>query len=250
MGGTMPAKARFELRLTKERLFYCGMALLVTAAVVVGFGPSWFMRGYMASPRPLAPLTPLVIVHGIAFTAWMALFITQAGLISARQHKLHMRLGVATVGLAVLIVVLGVLAAARQAALGSGPPNLPPLTWFAVPFLDMVVFSGLVAGGYVYRRDPQTHKRLMLCATLLMLQPGIGRMPIPDVAMFGGELRTLIAFLLATPLLAWDFVQRGRPHKATLIGLGILGVEQLVRLAIWRNPAWLEFAGSIVPVLS
>jgi hypothetical protein len=65
------------------------------------------MRGYMTSARPLSPLAPLVIVHAIAFTAWIALFLAQAGLISARQHKLHMRLGMATVGLAVIIVVLG-----------------------------------------------------------------------------------------------------------------------------------------------
>jgi hypothetical protein len=113
----------------------------------------------------------------------------------------------------------------------------------------MVVFSGLVAGGYVYRRDPQTHKRLMLCATLLMLQPGVGRMPLPDTSL-GMELGVLIAFLLATPLLAWDYVQRGRPHKATLIGLAALGAEQLVRLAIWRNETWLELAGWIVRALT
>jgi cation transport ATPase len=246
----MPTKARLELRLTKERLFYCGMALLVTAAVVIGFGPSWFMRGYMTSARPLSPLAPLVIIHAIAFTAWIALFLAQAGLISARQHKLHMRLGMATVGLAIIIVVLGLLTGARSAAIGSGPPGVPPLTWFANPFLDMVVFSGLVAGGYVYRRDPQTHKRLMLCATLIMLQPSVGRMPFPSTTIFAGELTTLIAFLLATPLLAWDLVQRGRPHMATLIGLGALAAEQLVKLAIWRTETWQEVAGLIVRFLS
>jgi uncharacterized membrane protein YozB (DUF420 family) len=230
----MPTKARLELRLTKERLFYCGMALLVTACVFIGFGPSWFMRGYMTSARPLSPLAPLVIVHAIAFTAWIVLFLAQAGLISATQHKLHMRLGMATVALAVIIVALGLLTGARSAAIGSGPPVVPPLTWFANPFLDMLVFSGLVAGGYVYRRNPQAHKRLMLCATLIMLQPSVGRMPFPSTTIFAGELTTLIAFLLATPLLVWDYVQRGRPHTATLIGLGALAAEQLVKLTIWR----------------
>ena len=153
-------------------------------------------------------------------------------------------------GLAVVIVVLGLLTGARSAAIGSGPPDVSPLTWFANPFLDMVVFSGLVAGGYVYRRDPQTHKRLMLCATLIMLQPSVGRMPFSSTTVFAGELTTLIAFFLATPLLAWDFVQRGRAHIATLIGLGTLAAEQLVKLAIWRTEPWLEVAGSIVRVLS
>jgi hypothetical protein len=64
------------------------------------------------------------------------------------------------------------------------------------------------------------------------------------------KLTTLIAFVLATPLLAWDLVHRGRPHKATLIGLGALGVEQLVKLTIWRTATWQEVAGSIVRMLS
>jgi hypothetical protein len=246
----MATKARSQLRVTKERLFYCGMALLITASVVIGFGPSWFARGYMESARPLRPLPPLVIVHALAFTAWMALFITQAGLISARRHALHMRLGMATVGFAVIIVVLGVLTGARSAALGSGPPSVPPLTWFAVPFLDMVAFSGLVAGGYAYRRDPQTHKRLMLCATLIMLQPSIGRMSWPDTTLFGPELATFIAFAMATPLLAWDLIQRGRLHLATIAGLAVLAGEQLVRLAIWREEAWLAIAERMVRALS
>jgi hypothetical protein len=109
----------------------------------------------------------------------------------------------------------------------------------------MVAFSGLVAGGYVYRPDPQTHKRLMLCATLLMLQPGVGRMPLPDT-LLGPELGTLIALLLATPLLTWNFVQRGWPHMATLISLGVPAAEQLVRLTIWRSETWLEAADLIV----
>lgn len=248
---TRSKKRGLELRLTKERLFYCGMALLITFSAVIGFGPSWFLRGTMPSPRPLHPLAPLVIIHATAFTAWMALFITQAGLISARQHKLHMRLGMATVGLAAAMVVLGLLTAARQAMLGSGPPSVPPLTWFAVPFFDMAVFSSLVAGGYAYRRDPQAHKRLMLCATCLMLQPSVGRMPFfPTDTIFGQELSTFVAFLLATPLLAWDLTQRARIHWATMVGLGLLAGEQAVRLAIWKNAVWLTIAADLVGVLS
>jgi hypothetical protein len=48
----------------------------------------------------------------------------------------------------------------------------------------------------------------------------------------------------------WDFAQQGRPHPATLIGLGVLGGEQLFRLAIWRSEPSLDLAGSIVRVLT
>ena len=246
----MATKARPRLRVTKERLFYSGMALLIFALVVIGFAPTWFMRGSWPTLRPLRPMTPLIILHGTLFTTWIALFVTQAGLISARQHKLHMKLGLATVALGAAMVVVGLLVGAGQVARGASPPGLPPLTFFAVPFLDMMVFAGLVAGGFAARRDPQTHKRLMLCATGLMLQPGIGRMEfIPN--FLGPETTAPIAFLtVAIPLVAWDIVQRGRPHRATLIGLGALGGEQLLRLAIWRSEPWLAVAGWMVRALS
>jgi hypothetical protein len=247
----MATKASFELRLTKERLFYSGMALLIFFLVVIGFAPTWFLRGQLPTRQPLHTLVPLVLLHGTLFTTWIGLFVTQAGLISVRQHKMHMKFGLMTVGLGVAMVVVGLLTAAHEVVAGDGPPGIPPLTFFTIPFLDMVVFASLVAAGYATRRDPQTHKRLMLCATALMLQPGIGRMEfIPSTTLLGNELTTLIAFLLATPLLAWDYAQRGRPHKATLIGLGVLGGEQLLRLAIWRNEIWLAAAASIVKALT
>jgi hypothetical protein len=246
----MATTARPQLRLTEERLFYSGMALLIFAIVVIGFAPTWFLRGTLSTTSPLKPLTPLVMLHGTLFTTWVLLFITQAGLISARQHKLHMRLGVATVALGVTMVVVGLLTAVWQEV--PSPPVLPPQTNFAFPFFDILAFAILLTGGYVTRRSPQTHKRLMLCATAVMLQPAVGRLGhfIPSTTILGYEITTVIAFLFATPLLVWDFVQRGRPHKATLIGLGILGGEQLLSLAAWENKTWLTFAGWIVRTLS
>lgn len=246
---TNAATPGFELRLTNERLFYSGMALLIFTVVVIGFAPTWFLRGLVPAVRPLHPMTSLVMLHGTLFTSWILLFVTQAGLISARQHKLHMKLGLATMGLGATMVIVGLLTAAGQVVRGTSPPGIAPLSFFAIPFGDMVVFSGLIAGGFFTRRDPQTHKRLMLCATALMLQPGVGRMDF--LPLFLGEQTTaILAFLLATPLLAWDFVQRGRPHKATLIGLAVLGGEQLVRIAIWRTETWLSAAAWIVGTLT
>jgi hypothetical protein len=246
----MAARARAQLRLTNERLFYSGMALFIFVLVFVGFAPTWFMRGAFETARPLKPLAPLVVLHGALFTAWIALFVTQAGLISARQHKVHMKLGLATVAVGAAMVVVGLLTAARQAALGSGPPDLAPLTWFTAPFSDMVVFPTLLAAGFAFRRDPQTHKRLMLCATGLMLQPGVGRMEFLPLFLGPETTAILAVLLLAIPLLLWDYAQRGKPHPASLFGIGLLAGQQLVRMAVWENPTWHAIAGSIVRALT
>ena len=245
----MATRSAPRIRLSSERLFFAGMGIAILLLVFVGFAPTYDLRHTIDSGRPLTPLTPLIMLHGAAFTAWVLLFIAQAGLISARQIKLHKWLGGTMMGLAAAMVLLGVLTAVGQVERGSGPPELPPLVWLAVPLIDMPVFAGLVAAGYLNRRDPQTHKRFMLLATLLMLQPAIGRLPVLVATPIGPELNALVAWAFSLALIAWDLASRGRVHKASVIGILVLAGEQLLRIAIWRTEAWLSFAAWIVATL-
>jgi hypothetical protein len=236
-------------RMNPERLFFGGMGLFVLVLVVAGFAPSFYLRGVAAPYVPLNPMTSLIVAHGIVFSAWVLLFISQTALITTRRVHVHRRLGLAGMGLAATMVVLGVLVAVQQAVLGRAPPGLPPLQWFAVPMFDMVVFAGLVTAGFVLRRDAQTHKRLMLLATLVMLQPAIGRFPFPT-DVFYGELATVVAWAMCLPLVAWDVFSRGRIQWATAIGVTVLAAEQLIRIAVWRTDEWQMLAAWVVGALS
>src|SRR5690348_3794474 len=92
-------------RKASERKFYSRMALFLVALVLLGFGPSFYLRGVVpAYPRPNPTLPPAVILHGSVFTLWMALIIAQTQLISARKHEVHMRLGKMAMFLAILMV--------------------------------------------------------------------------------------------------------------------------------------------------
>jgi hypothetical protein len=82
---------------------------------------------------------------------------------------LHRRLGVAGAGLAVLLVPVGItttVQAIRRVA--AGGPGLP-LALLPIPLGGVLVFATLVAAGILYRRRPETHKRLMLLATINIL---------------------------------------------------------------------------------
>lgn len=232
-----------------DRLFFGGMGIAVLLLVFWGFAPSYYLRGALDAGRPLAPLTPLILLHGALFTAWVLLFTLQTTLIAARQHRIHRRVGGAMIGLAAAMVVAGTLVAVGQVERGSGPPDLPPLVWLAVPLIDMPVFAGLVAAGYRHRRDPPAHKRFMLFATLLMLQPAIGRMPRLLETPLGPEINALAAWAFSLTLIGWDLASRGRVHWASAVGIAVLGAEQLVRLALWRTAGWEAFAGWIVATL-
>ncbi|WP_395444181.1 hypothetical protein [Caulobacter sp. UC70_42] len=86
--------------------------------------------------------------------------------------------------------------------------------------LGILAFAGLIAGGVALRRKAEWHKRLMLCATITILGPGLGRLlPMPSfgeaapLVMFG----VILLFGLAGPVA--DLVTRKRVHPAYAWGL-------------------------------
>jgi hypothetical protein len=118
---------------------------------------------------------------------------------------------------------------------------IPPLTFLAVPLLDIPVFALLIGGALANRRTPLTHKRLMFIAMIGMMSPAIGRMPLPPpfvgpVAIFA--LPDL--FLLA--LMLFDLMTLGRVHRATVWGGLLLVGSQILRVLIWETEGWLAFA--------
>jgi uncharacterized membrane protein len=133
-----------------------------------------------AQLRPLvaAPALPLCIhVHGALFTAWVLLFVAQTSLVAARRTDLHKRLGVGGAVLAAAMVVSGTFVAidsARRARPALGAlAAAPPLFVLVIPLASVVVFTILVGLGLYYRRRAETHKRLMLLATIALLPPAL-----------------------------------------------------------------------------
>src|SRR5262245_9823894 len=82
---------------------YLFLALALLAVVLGGFARTYYLRYWFDVP----PITVLLHLHSIVFTAWFALFVVQTRLIAAQNYRLHMRVGVAGVVLAALVVLLG-----------------------------------------------------------------------------------------------------------------------------------------------
>src|SRR5262245_24904650 len=71
--------------------FYLTMSVVAATILFLGFAPSFYLKSVIQAPTP--PLFALTIVHGVVFTAWMALFITQSALIVAKRPAPHRQLG-------------------------------------------------------------------------------------------------------------------------------------------------------------
>ena len=223
----------------RDRLFYTGMAVLAAALVFVGFARTYYLKDLFGRP----PLVPLVHLHGILFTSWFVLLLSQATLVAAKRTDIHRRLGAVGAGLAGLMIVVGPITAIRAARRGFGPPGgLSPLVFLVIPIFDILVFAILVAAGLYYRRQSQTHKRLMLLATIAILPPAMARLPFAFILATGPLAFFGLADLVLLACIFYDVVAHRRLHPAYLWGGLLLVVSQPLRLAVGGTGAWLAFA--------
>ena len=168
---------RWEERALAERRFFTGMALAILATVFVGFSRSFFLRPLF--PELPSPSETIFYVHGVVFTGWIVLFVAQTWLVAGGRTELHRKIGPFGAVLAVAMVVLGTLGAliaARRVTGFVGIP-IPPLQFLAIPIFDMILFPTFVWLAIAQRRNPQSHKRWMLLATVNLLTAAIARWP-------------------------------------------------------------------------
>jgi hypothetical protein len=231
---------RQRVALPAERVFYLSMAVVIFAAVFLGFARSFYLR--FLFPDWPAPPERIFYIKGAIFTAWYVLLIVQAGLITLDRRGLHRGLGVLGACIAALMVITGIYGSLVAAARPPGIPGVTPmpLAFLVVPAVDMAMFAILVGLAIAKRNRPQTHKRLILIASIGLVVASVARWPlVPDVPF---PVYFAITDILLVPLIVWDVASRGRPHPATVAAGGALVASQFLRFAIGSSPVWLAFA--------
>jgi hypothetical protein len=234
---TKPQKSRPNRQY--DNYFFSAMALLILVTVFVGFARTYFLAGVFRAPLP----SLIIHIHGAVFSSWILLLIAQISLVSAGRVDIHRRLGLAGFGLACLMVTLGVLAASNSLARGFSPPGSPfdPKTFYAIPIGDMVVFATLVFFAYRARTDPAAHKRLILIATISLLDAPTGRPPFSVITARPFFDSTFVVIFLLL-LVAYDLFSTRKVHRATIwAGLFVVIAEQL-RVPLGNTAAWHTFA--------
>ena len=213
------------------------MAIAIVVTVFAGFSRTYYLKSYFGG----AALSPLLHAHGLIFTSWLALFFTQTVLVAAHRTDVHRRLGLAGGVLAALVAAAGIVTAVVRAKQGAAPPGFPPLAFLAIPLGDMLVFTSLVGAGFYFRRRADTHKRLMLLATIGILPAAIARLPF-EFLKAGPPAFFALTDLFVAACVVYDLASRGRVHPATLWGGLVVVLSQPLRLMISDTSAWLAVA--------
>jgi energy-converting hydrogenase Eha subunit A len=248
MSTTVPAPAirsslarsqTFQTRPADHR-FFSIMSVVTSVTIVAGF---W--NTYLPKILTSAPLPPIIHVHAAIFTSWLVFFVMQTLLVLNGKTAIHRRLGIVGVMLAVLMVVVGTVTTLTVTRLGHrGIPGVefPDPAGFLLLNLNAIfVFAILVAAGWYFRRNAQTHKRLMLMATMsALVGPGASRLPFASGRPAVIALLVL-GFLFTGPI--YDLVTRRRVHAAYLwsVPLAFLAVPpivaQLSASTLWQRVA-------------
>ena len=225
---------------TKPRSrFYVFSAAVLLLIAIVGFAPTFYLRAAFDAPEfswrgGARALSWRVIVHGLIFTSWFLVFALQAALVAGRRTALHRALGWAGAAIGLAVVVSGGIATPYRFAELASQGRLNPLSpgpgatiiaWSNTT--SIVAFAILLAAAIVLRHRPDTHKRLMLLASISIIQPAFGRIfrwPVFEAPGVEGIMLSVAApFALVAALVVYDVLSRRSLHPATMAGTAVFG---------------------------
>lgn len=227
-----------------ERRFFLAVSILFPIIVLIGFGPTYYLKGFFNSP----PIPRLVVhLHGFLMAAWVVLFFAQTYFIRSTRIKTHQQLGLLSIALGVGIFITGLVTAVAAARYGSSatPPGVDPKEFLVVPFFDMFVFAVLFAAAIYYRRNAPNHKRLMLVTVLNFLPPAIARFPFGLTAAYGPLWFFGVPDLIAIVFVIVDTWRNKKLNKVFLAAVIFMIVSHWARLPLSTTTAWHSFANWI-----
>jgi hypothetical protein len=229
-----------------SRRFYGAMAISIAALVFAGFARTYYLREWFDVP----PITMLLHLHGLAFTAWVLLFVVQTRLIAAHNYRMHMRLGIAGVIVAACVVVLGVATAIVSAsAPRMRPMGLTSPQFSLIPLVAITSFAILVSAAIFFRRRPEFHKRLMTLAMIAVIAPPTARLiALTTDGTHFLAIQTSMTAVLVILCLINDWQGRRTLHPLYAICGTFLVISWPLRVWVARTPAW-DHAGQWIAQL-
>ncbi len=156
---------------------------------------------------------PKFIIHGIFTLSWFIIFVVQTNFIRKGNINAHMSWGVAGMisGIGVFLSTLYVFIAIYK-----GWDVMPDFV--KANRIFMLSFAILLVLGYLHRKNGAKHKRFIYLATLLILEPIIGRVS-DKLQIENWELFYIVVwngFFIS--LLIYDWINFKKIHKISWIG--------------------------------
>ncbi|MDR8394307.1 hypothetical protein NC796_24375 [Aliifodinibius sp. S!AR15-10] len=235
----IPKEDPSNIKVNSRTRVFLGLALLMTLIAVGGFWHTYWWPMLTGEVN----FHWLIHIHGAIFTLWMVLFIAQTAFVYKNRTDLHIwvgkRIGIlwgALVILVGLVLSFGVI----SPAIGTEFETLADfINFFPIAFGDVITFSFLFGLGIFYRSKPETHKRLMILSTVVLLFA-----PAERLMRFIPGLPAQITFALGLPFvpallaIGHDRWRTNRIHPVYIWGTTLIALETVSTLYFFASPGW------------
>jgi hypothetical protein len=224
--------------------FHFVMALLMAGVVAYGFSRT--IGDNLI--HPTIPRPRLLYVHAALFSAWIAIYVLQTGLVATGNVRLHRRLGLVWLWVGAAMPVIGVATAIvmRRFDIIQLHETLPIL---AVPLWDILAFTACFALAALLRKRPEFHRRLMFLAICNIMDAAFARFPLPAAWFEAGWFYYALDGLVLIAI-GRDLIVQRRVHLVFAVALPLMVAGQIVTWTLWHHaPAvWLAFCRALVGV--
>lgn len=224
--------------------FYAGACMAAFALVFAGFARTYYLKAMFGTPA----LPWLLHLHGALMTGWFALFFTQTHLIASRRVAMHRRLGIvgAMMAASIVVVVVTVLVHAAARDVSSPAESARSIVFLGTGLVNVGIFATFVGTAIALRRRPDSHKRLMLLATLAILVAALARIPLDFIERGGLSVAILLADLCIVVVVAVDTFRNHRLHPVFAWG-GLFFIVSMHLADIGaRTQAWTRLVSWLV----
>lgn len=219
---------------------YVPVSSLIILIAIVGFWRTYF--GLMFTGK--VDTTALIHFHVALQIGWLGLFTMQAVFAATGRLKIHIRLGPWLMIYGVILIIVGFILAFERFGTRLAENNIiSAQRRLFSPLRDLVFFAPFLAAGWIWRKEPEMHKRLMLIATTILLLPAVARM------IFLGRPVPEWKFMIVWPIPVYvamihDFVSKKIIHPVYVIGVVTMLIMRLC-LPLRDTEAWMKVSGWI-----
>jgi hypothetical protein len=224
-----------------DQRFFVRFSIVMAAIIIFGFA-QFAVRGMVDLPA----VPRWVHLHGLLMLGWLGLLVTQNLLIQQGKIATHRTIGRLGGGLALMICLTGLYTGYMAVQLERFPPFFTNSYFLALTFTEMLAFAIMVVWAIMLRRQTQWHRRIMIGATIIALEPAFGRLlPMPLLGDWGEWIILICQLVFVVVLARHDRKIIGHIHPATLASGAIITAVHVVVTGLSLFPPFQRIADSI-----
>lgn len=227
-----------------RQFFYVGLAACSAAIAFGGFLPTYWIK--LATGTFTG--TPIQHLHGTFFFAWYLFFLAQTVMAATGRIASHRRWGLAGISIATAMIFTMVMVTLDGIDIARALGHEAEARHFAiVPLGSVPLFALFFAAAIVNVHRPDVHKRLMVLASVPLLQAAMARVFVTILAPPGAAVPPPVAAtiapgiavdLLLVAAMVHDWRTRGKVHWVYVVGIALVLVKQLTVVPLSQSEIW------------